>query len=171
VRCRLSPSGNRTAFRSTEPGSRSAAGAHAAIAAIAVSSVISANRRASAAVLLAASTAAITRTAGHAVALSAQAIPVVTAAPAGLREPSARDTHSSAITGTSVPPVVTCSEMTGEASAKAVSRSARRPPAPVMANARKNPADPATVSHSRGSPAQPGRPAAAGSPKTVISGS
>ncbi len=183
VRCPVSPSGNSTAFCNALPGSRSTAGAHAAIAATAVSAARTAKRPARALPRVTASVAASTGRAGQAVALRAHAMPMATADVRGARVEcagsggvkTARDRHSSAITGTSVPPVATCSDMTGEASAKTVLRSAVRPGASRAAaasrNARYSTAAPVRFSHSRGLPAQPVRPVACGSPKAAISGS
>jgi len=162
-------------FCSVLPGSRSAAGADAAVAATAVSAAMTANRAPRAVARpvgpLAASMAARTGTAGQAVALRAHATPAVTAALSGHRAASARDAHSNAITGTSVPPVAICSEMTGEATANAVFLTAAAPAPPRIRNPAKIPAIPAKLNHSRGLPAQPDSPAAFGNPKTAISGS
>jgi hypothetical protein len=192
VRCLVRPSGNSTAFCSALSGSSSSAGAQAVMAATAVSAARTAKRPACALPRVTAIVAASTGRAGHAVALRAQARPVATAEARGARVgwagragrvgvKTARDRHSSAITGTSVPPVVTCSAMTGEASAKTVLRSAVRPGASRSAaasrNARYRAAAPVRVSQNRGSPAQPGRtppppaPTACGSPKAAMSGS
>ena len=82
-------------------------------------------RAALALVRVAASVAARTGTAGQAVALSAQAMPLVMAVAPGLSvAASAKDAHSAAMTGTSVLPLATWSDTTGEASANAVSRRA-----------------------------------------------
>jgi hypothetical protein len=176
VRCRVRPRGNRTAFCSAEPGSRSAAGAAAAIAAMAVSAETKENRAAAFGSRRAASIAARTGTAGQAVTLSAQATPTATparrdAGADGARAVSASATHSSAMTGTSVPPVATCRDRTGEAIANAADRSASALVWPGIRKARYTPAAPPRASHSRGLPAQPTRPAAFGSPKTAINGS
>jgi hypothetical protein len=148
VRCLVSPSGNSTAFCSALPGSRSTAGAHAAIAATAARTARTAKRPACALPRVTAIVAASTGRAGQAVALRAQAMPVATAAVRGARAEragviragvmTARDRHSSAITGTSVPPVATWSDMTGEARAKTVLRSAVCPGASRPAAASRN---------------------------------
>jgi hypothetical protein len=181
VRCRVSPRGNRTAFCSVEPGERSAAGADAAIAAMATSTEVRANRAAAFGSRRAASITAMTGMAGQAVTLSAQAIPPATPAviPArhgrracrGAGQASASVTQSAAMTGMSVSPVATCRDRTGEAIAMAAHRSVSAVARSGIRSASQTPAAPARASHSRGLPAQPVSPAAPGSPKAAISGS
>ena len=162
-----SPSGNAIVFCTSDPGARAATGPTRAVA---TASVAAPNRAAARRPSLAATITMTITSAGHAVAFIPAATPSASAARygRGCRHSSASPRQSRPSTGTSVPPTVSESAISGEDVTSMVQRSASLDPATSSAEA--NAATNASANQIRGSVAGEVPSSALGTPNSDMTG-